>query len=291
MPKTLDAIKAYATNPDAIVEAGEVVDMRFKTGETLSLRAAKLFHLLVQAAGVSVADNKQHRMSFASLNETFHVSIDELENFVDELHSTVLKLKLTDQNGRPYTKSGPILSDMEREDETLPQAELRFEFSPALRAAIQNSNHWAVISRKAVLAFESKYTLRLYTILSLRTGLRKTSEDFLLEQFREMLGVSESAYPRWNNFRQFVLSPALAELNQLAGFKVGYTPLRSGRKIIGVRLAWGIKDEPERVAALKELENSKVGRKARRTGQVELIAQAEKMERQEIALALSKIRG
>ena len=291
MPKTLDAIKAYAANPDAIVEAGEVVDMRFKTGETLSLRAAKLFHLLVQAAGVQVVDKKQHRMSFASLNDTFHVSVDELENLVDELHSTVLKLRLTDPNGRPYTKSGPILSDMEREDETLPQAELRFDFSPALQAAIQNSSHWAVISRKAVLAFESKYTLRLYTILSLRAGLRKSSEEFLLEQLREMLGVSESAYPRWPNFQQRVLKPALAELNQLAGFKVGFTPLKSGRKIIGVRLTWGVKDEPERVAALKELEGSRVGRKARRTGQVELIAQAEKIERQEIALALSKVRS
>ena len=291
MPTTLDAIKAYAANPDAIVEAGEMVDMRFKTGDSLSLRSAKLFHLLVQAAGVSVADSKQHRMSFASLNETFHVSVDELENLVDELHSTVLKLKLTDQNGRAYTKSGPILSDMEREDENLPQAELRFEFSPALQAAIQSSNHWAVISRKAVLAFESKYTLRLYTMLSLRTGLRKSSEDFLLEQLREMLGVSEASYPRWPNFQQRVLKPALAELNQLAGFKVGYTPLKNGRKIVGVRLTWGIKDASERVAALKELESSKIGRKARRTGQVELIAQAEKIERQEIALALSKIRG
>jgi hypothetical protein len=43
------------------------------------------------------------------------------------------------------------------------------------------------------------------------------------------------------------------------------------------------------VQALKELEASKVGRKARREGQVEWIAQAEKIERQEIALALSKL--
>jgi hypothetical protein len=291
MTKTLEAIKAYASNPDAIIEAGEMVDMRFKTGESLSLRAAKLFHLLVQAAGVSVADSIQHRMTFASLNETFHISISDLEELIDELHTTVLKLRLTDQNGRTYTKSGPILSDMEREDETEPQAELRFEFSPALRRAIQNSSHWAVVSRKAVLAFESKYTLRLYTLLSLRTGLRKVSEDFLLEHFRELLGVAENTYPRWNNFRQFVLAPALAELNQLAGFKVGYTPLRHGRKIVGVRLTWGVKDEQERVAALKELEASRIGRKARRTGQVELVAVAERLERQEIALALSRLSG
>lgn len=288
MAKTLDVIRNYASNPDAIVEAGEMVDIRFPSGATLSLRGAKLFHLLVQAAGVSVADAKQHRITFAALNETFHLSIEDLEGLVDELHSTVLKLRLTDENGRAYTKSGPILSDVEREDDTLPQAEIRFEFSPALRKAIENSTHWAVISRKAVLAFESKYALRLYTVLSLRAGLRKSAEDFMLEDLRALLGVT-GTYERWNNLDQWVLRPALAEINQLAGFVVGYIPLRHGRKIVGVRLTWGQKDHEGRVQALKELEASKVGRKARREGQVELIAKAEKIERQEIALALSKL--
>lgn len=153
MAKTLDAIRSQANNPDAIVEAGEVVDMRFPAGTTLSLRAAKLFHLLVQAAGVTVADPKQHRMTFASLNETFRISIPDLEGLVDELHSTILKLHLTDQTGRSYVKSGPILSDVEREDETLAQAELRFEFSP----------HYEGPSRTAPtgLSFQEKRSWRL----------------------------------------------------------------------------------------------------------------------------------
>ena len=288
MAKTLDAIRNYSANPDAIVQAGEMVDIRFPSGTSLSLRGAKLFHLLVQAAGVAVTDAKQHRMTFASLNETFHLSIEDLEDLVDELQSTVLKLRMTDENGRAYMKSGPILSDVEREDETQLQAEIRFEFSPALRKVIENSSHWAVISRKAVLAFESKYALRLYTVMSLRAGLRKVSEDFMLDDLRSLLGVT-GAYERWDNFNQWVLRPALAEINQLAGFVVGYTPLRHGRKIVGVRLTWGQKDHAGRVQALKELEASKVGRKARRDGQVELIAKAEKIERQEIALALSKL--
>jgi hypothetical protein len=68
-----------------------------------------------------------------------------------------------------------------------------------------------------------------------------------------------------------------------------YTPLRHGRKIVGIRLTWGVKDGTARVEALKELEASKVGRKARREGQVEYVAQAERVERQEISLALSKL--
>lgn len=288
MTKTLDVIRNHASTPDAIVEAGEMVNIRFATGASMSLRAAKLFHLLVQAAGVRVGDQVQHRLTFASLNETFHISVDDLEALIDELHGTILKIRLTDENGRTYTKSGPILSDVEREDENQPQAELRFEFSPALRKAIENSTHWAVISRKAVLAFESKYALRLYTMIALRAGLRKTSEDFMLDDLRALMGAS-SAYERWSNLQQKVLQPALAEINQLAGFVVGFIPLKHGKKIVGVRLTWGVKTAEDRIRALKELEASKVGRRARREGQVELIGQAEKIERQAISLALSKV--
>jgi hypothetical protein len=289
MAKTTDAIKSYAKNTDAIVEAGEVVDLRFATGRSLSLRAAKLFHLLIQAAGVDVTKAKSHRLTFAQLNASFHLSIPELESLIDELHSTILKLRLTDETGRRFTKSGPILADAEREDETQAQAEIRFEFSAAFRAAIANSSHWAVLSRRAILAFESKYALRLYTLLSLRAGLRRATEEFLLEDLRELLGVPVSSYPRWNNFRQYVLMRAVDEVNQISGITVGFTPLRHNRKVVGVRFAWGQKDQEGRVAALKELEASRVGRKARRSGSVELIAQAETIERQEIALALSDI--
>jgi hypothetical protein len=66
------------------------------------------------------------------------------------------------RRGRPYTKSGPILSDVEREPDDLDGAEVRFEFSPAMRQVIANSTHWAAVSRRAVMAFESRYSLRLY---------------------------------------------------------------------------------------------------------------------------------
>ncbi len=43
----IDAIRMTRSAPDAIIAAGELVDMRFKSGSALSLRAAKLFCLLI----------------------------------------------------------------------------------------------------------------------------------------------------------------------------------------------------------------------------------------------------
>jgi hypothetical protein len=290
-PRTTDAIRSFRDHPDAIVEAGEMIDMRFPAGGRMSLRGAKLFHLLVQSAGVDVTEQKTHRITLAALNETFHLAVPELIELIDELHTTTLKLKLTDSKGRSYTKSGPILSDVEREDEDQQQAEVRFEFSPALRKAISNSTHWAVISKRAVLAFESRYALRLYTVLSLRAGLRKTSEDFTIDELREVLGVPTGKLKDWKNLRMRAVDPAMAEINHLAGFHAGYVPIKRGRKVVGVTLTWGQKDQAARVEAMKELDRPKVGRKERREGRVERLmeeqANREGLQREELATALT----
>jgi len=282
-PSTLEAAQNYRGHPDAFVEAGEVADMRFPKGSHMTLRGAKLLHLLVQSAGVAVADDVTHRITLASLNDGFHVSVGELVELIHELQTTTLGLKLTDSRGRRYTKTGPILADVEREDETTAQAEVRYRFSPTMRKAIANSNHWAVISKRAVLAFESRYALRLYTVLSLRIGLRKATEDFTLDDLRAVLGVPPGKLEPWKSLRRRALEPALAEVNQLAGFHAGFVPITHGRKIVGVTLSWSVKNREARGKALEELNRPKVGRKARRYDQTE-----EVHAREELALSLNE---
>jgi plasmid replication initiation protein len=282
-----DAIKFNRNNPDAIIAAGELVDMRFKSGGVMSLRAAKLFCLLVQQAGVEIADDKQHVVPYSVINETFHKSRDELVEAIEELHSTTVSIHITSRKGRSYTKSGPILSDVERDDDDQAGAEIRFEFSPTLRRVIADSTHWAAISRRAVLAFESKYSLRLYMYLSLRAGLRKTSEDLTIEDMREILGVSTGALTRWQDFSRFALDKAVAEINHLAGFRAGYIPIKRGRKIEGIRLTWGRKAGEELVEAHKELERHRTGRIARRDDKVEAIAQEHAALRHSLASTIA----
>lgn len=57
----------------------------------MSLRAAKVFHLLIQAAGVRITDDTEHRIAYAELNEVFHLTLAQLEVVIDELHSTNCK--------------------------------------------------------------------------------------------------------------------------------------------------------------------------------------------------------
>jgi hypothetical protein len=289
MPKmtTLDAIKMHRPNADVIVAAGEVADMRFMSGNSLSLRAAKLFCLLIQEAGLAVADQVQHRIPYSVLNETFHKSRDELAEAVMELHSTVVSVQVVSRQGRAYTKSGPILSDVEREPDSLDDAEIRFEFSPAMRRVIADSTHWAAVSRRAVLAFESRYSLRLYMHIGLRVNRRQTSEDVSLDDLRDILGVPAGKLERWQHLKSRAIEPAIAEVNQLAGFRAAYMPVKRGRRVVGIRLAWGQKAPADLVETQKELDRPRIGRTARRDGLVETVAQ----ERHRLAESLANAPG
>ncbi len=181
---------------------------------------------------IAVIDAPAHLL--AALNETFHRSTDDLFEAIAELHSTTVSVQVT--GDRPYTNSGPTLADVERETEGTAAAEVRFEFPKTLRQVIGNSTHRAAVSRCAALSFESKFSLRLYLLLSLRSGLRKTSETFEMDDLRHILGLEDNKFSRWPDLRRFVLDRAVAEINHLAGFRIGYIPIKKGRKITAVKL-------------------------------------------------------
>lgn len=272
MTKTLEVVADRSAAVDELVAAGELLDMRFQSGRSaLSLRAAKLLHTLVHAAGADAGLPKQHRISLNRLNYVHHLSKEELLDTVRELFGVAVQLKVLNAKGKRAIKVGPLLSDIERDEEQ--DGELRYELSPVLRAVMKNSNHWAVLSRKAVLAFQSRYSLRLYELISLRIGLEKVaSEQFSIEDLRSLFGVPAGKLPRWQDLKSYVIEPAIAEVSQLTGLAVRYQQVKVGRGVVGVVLIWREKDPQARNQAARELDRSSLGRAARRAGTVEAIA-------------------
>ena len=261
---------------DELVASGRQVDMVFKPGQkALSLRAQKLWHLLVKEAGVKLADNTTHSMALADLYQTGlgHMTLAERIDTLRELQTTLVEVTAPSAKvkGRMRVISGPLLDYVARDEDD--RGDLEWSFSRVLRTVFANSDHWAVLSRRAVMAFESRYSLRLYEMVALRAGLdHKTAETFPLDDLRSRLGVPADALTTWSNFRVVALDPAIAEVNQLAGFRVSYEAVKRGRSVASVRLSWGVKSAPDRKATKRELDSPKVGRKARRDGSAEQIA-------------------
>lgn len=275
MASTIQAMADRQGHPDHVVVAGEVLDLRFRN-ETLSLRAAKVLHLLVHAAGADACQNTRHSVPISDLNDAFHLSTGEFIETAHELARTAVELRYTNEHGRKVVKVGPMLADLERDLDTYGDddpAIVSWEFSPVMRVLLSTSNHWAALSRKAILAFEGRYSLRLYELVSLRGGLKfKKQERFDLDDFRRRLGVEPGKLVAWVHFRQRALDPAIAEVNQLSGLEVSYDVVKTGRKITGILLRWRELDPAGRAAVSRELESARLGRKARRDGTAEKIA-------------------
>lgn len=272
MGKTLQVLADRKNMIDDLVAAGEVLDMRFQEGRaTLSLRAAKMLHSLVAAAGADAGKAVVHRIPLASFQ--MHLAKEELIEIARELFGVMVRLEITNAKGKKATKIGPLLADLERDDDA--DGDMRYELSPVLREVLRSSNHWAVLSRKAVLAFQSRYSLRLYELLSLRVGLDKVaSEQFSIDDLRALLGVPTGKLTRWQDLRRKVIETAIAEVTHLTGLSVRYEAVKRGRSVTAVKLIWREKSKTERDAAAAELDRSSVGRRVRQEGTAEQVVGA-----------------
>ena len=273
MASTLKALHDRSDRHDELVAAGEVIDLRFPAGQkTLSARASKLFHLLVKTAGEETAAAKLHRVPIAWLRSTGlgHLTIEEFVACIRELASITIDVEVRDEAGEdgrrraPHVKTGAFLAHIER-DIDAERGELLYEFSRTMRYIFERSAYWAVLDRRATLAFESRYAIRLYELMSLRAGLtRKTEERFTLDELRARLGVPDGKLTRWVHLRQKALDPAVAEVNHLSPFRVAWKPIKHGRAVAAVQFTWEAKGAAERAGARKELAGSREGRRERR---------------------------
>ncbi len=265
---TIQAITDRATRSNDLVGAGEVLDMQFDTTRKgLSLRAAKLLHLLIKEAGSKAVDDVEHRVPVAALNTSMHLTLDEFISTVKELMFVQLGLRaLNERTGVPELYFDPLIHSVSRTDSDDDSAMVGYRLSNTLRRVMKDSVHWAILSRQAVMAFESRYALRLYEVVSLRINLTRNTEKFSIDNLRDKLGVPAGKLMKWDAFNRKALGPAIAEVNQLSGFIVSAVPYKSGRSVMGVTLTWAIAPTPERVKVQRELESSRVGRSVRRDG-------------------------
>lgn len=80
---------------------------------------------------------------------------------------------------------------------------------------------------------------RLYAALADKKRMRQSHWVFGLDELRQLFGVqNRQSYDRFNNFRQRVLAPALAQINDFGTVNVTMTPEKVGRSVAAVRFDW-----------------------------------------------------
>lgn len=270
MGKTLKVIADRAYDVTRSYHMGELVDGRFADlTNPPSLAALKLHEVLFKAAGAAVADDKWHQISLADVR-----AIEGMKNYdrrglvalFKELRGVVMEYDTPQET----VVAGLLdVAKVEFEDGN-GRTVIRWKFGEGFREIAAKSDYWAIIDRQTALSMSSRYALRLYEIIALRINLeRKSSETFTVEDLRARLGVPVGKLTSWNNFNQFALKPAIAEVNQLARFTITMRPKKRSRTIVAVELAW--EEKATLVETKRELNRHSSGRKARRSGTVENI--------------------
>jgi hypothetical protein len=86
--------------------------------------------------------------------------------------------------------------------------------------------------------FDSKHALALWELcIDYLGGERDYGETpfISLEQFRELMGITEGMYPTFKRLSEKVVNPAIAEINQLSDFRVTVDYQRQSRKVAALK--------------------------------------------------------
>lgn len=255
-------------NMGNIIKPRELVDIIEIT--PLNRSETILYNQLLAHAWNNIASAKVHKIKKAVLRGS-HDSNDRLNDAFDTLMAAWAKIRAHDpQTDEMATFRVHLLGTNKVEDKG--DGYFYYTFPSDLLAIITQSNAWATLKSHIMYSLRSKYSIRLYEMVERRIGMHKQFEEFTIEEFRGLLGVPDGKLPRYADFNKHCLKPALAEVNQLTDFVVSIAAIKKGRTVEKLMLHWQRKSSEELKKAHDERERSRIGRSARRSGTVEVIA-------------------
>jgi hypothetical protein len=262
------------TNMDGFPKAGELIEITGAHELEASDRA--ILNLLYQHAhdsGRMGETGAEWSIPLARLRPSKHESNDRL---LDSL-KRILRVVVTVPVPEPQTGEPAYLATHLFDFFTLPiadtdQATVRFGLPQKLQPILAGSNRWGRIKAEVVCALTSKYAIALYEMVQLRANMDRCIETFAIERFRDLLGVPPGAYKLGADFIRRVTDPAVLEVNGLSDVGVDLALVRRGRfaPIEAVTVTWWKKQGDEFRAAMRERNQSKIGRMARLRGDVEI---------------------
>lgn len=262
---------------DEFAKPGNLVEVKFVKGQSLSLTASRLLALMILTAGGDAWQPIRHKMRKADIRRG-HKSNDRIVDMLNELHSVLFAVDDKSWRGAKAVRRFNLLQNSWEEAEAADGSEtgwIEWEFTPDARRLIQESETYAVLNRQAVLGFRSAYALKLYEMGALRIHRRQTTWRGDMMALRAALGIAPEIYKDFAQLRRKVLLVAKSEIDQLAHFRMDWREIRQGRAVAELEITFSAKDAPAQIETAAELERHSAGRQARRDGTVDEIVAPE----------------
>lgn len=209
-----------------------------QTSGATTLNARKTFNVLLSNAFDDLLSQQEHTLQVKDLLNALKIDTRDhkwLIKTCEELMGTIVRWNILNQKGKHEIGASSLLASARIVDGVL-----TYEYSQAISKLLNNPDLYARINLMVQSKFRCKHSLILYELCLDWLGGKQTSASsgiILIEGVRELFGVIRN-YPTFSALNQFVLQPAIKEVNapkNNSRIRIKMIKSKSGRKVIGVK--------------------------------------------------------
>ncbi len=221
-------------NKDLIIKSNALIE----AGYRLSLQEQRIILNLASKIKLTDKDFQNYTFTvtdFAKLvDTTTDMQYSRIKAITSKLLSRVLTINEPD---------GPLhiswLSSVKYHND---EGKITLRFDPALKPyLLKLKKCFTKLSLKSMMRFKSIYSMRIYELLKQYENIG--TRDFLLSDLRIILGIADTEYPKYGNFKAKILRVAKKEINKKTNFLFNFKEIKAGRKVHIIRFKINRKDD------------------------------------------------
>ena len=236
-----------------VIKASPAIQIQSK----ISLLQRRAWNVLLANAYSELQTAEIHRVSVVELAAKLGYNsndLDYLKETLEALGACQVKWNLLNKDKKEKWGFANLLASAEIENGIC-----SYEFPKPLRLKLHNPRVYAKLNLRLQNRFRSRYALVLWEIcFDYFDTDRDQGETPLipLETFRELMGIEADEYQTFKALNQFVIKPAIKEINDLTNYHVEVEHKRLGRRIAELKFRiTKVKQFPVQESLYPDIEN------------------------------------
>ena len=201
-----------------------------------SLLQRKMYNVLLANAFGNLALQAKHCIPIGILCKQMGYMSHDYKTIKDQfraLRRMDIEWDIINEDGnRVWTNTSPLSFARVIEGEGI----CEYEFTPSLIPFLVRPAQYALLNLATQAKFKSLYGLILYENCERYKKIGKT-KNFDIEQFRVLMGVSQTQYKEFFSLKNRVIAPAIKEVNKHANFEVSSCYQKQGKKICKIQFS------------------------------------------------------
>ena len=198
-----------------------------------SVGEGRLIRALIAQISPSDEDFKLYRVSVADFARLFNITGESAYEQIKKASDELLDRKIFIENGEGWLNTRWLSSARYKKNSG--HIELRFDINlkPYL---LQLKGYFTQYQLENIVTFKSSYAIRLYELLKTEQFKAKHNGQFIKKfeysEIRALMGMNETEYAFFKDFRVRVIDPAVREINASSNLEIVQVDYpKTGRKI------------------------------------------------------------